>query len=167
MKYLLIFNLIFWGLFIHQQQEKILPPKLEYYLTSKEKTRTAIFKYDSKKYQYLHFNKNAKPTSLSASDLINIEKLIDQRVRAFNKDAKKKNWDHSVIKFPEKYFKQIVPVLNPNGEKEVWVFCSCEVMSDYWKKGLGSVNDGGSCYFQLKINLTKGIVTEFGTNGLA
>ncbi len=162
--FLILYSILFDGYFQHAP-EKIVPPKLDYYLSSKEKIRIAIFKYNTKQYGYLNFDKRAKPTSLSAYEINTIEKLIKQRVSIFNRESKIRYGESGLIKFPEKYFKQMVPVLNPNGEKEVWVYCSCEVMDGYWKKGIGIVMDGGSCYFRLKINLTKGIVTMFGTNG--
>ena len=73
----------------------------------------------------------------------------------------------NIIVQPEKYFKQFIVVINVKGEKIVWVNCMCEVFGDYWKKRIPIVNDGGSCYFRLKINLTKKVVYDFYTNGLA
>jgi hypothetical protein len=92
--------------------------------------------------------------------LIRIEELIKDKVTSYNKGG------YGIIKKPSKYFKQFVAVINKNGEKEVWVNCCCEVM-DYWKKQIQTTLDGGTCYFNLKINLNKNILYNFSVNGVA
>jgi len=62
---------------------------------------------------------------------------------------------------------QLVPVLNSIGQKEVWVNCLCSGTDDNWKKGITVVDDGGNCFFNLKINLTLKISYDFFVNGYA
>ena len=141
---------------------------MDYYLTSKEETRYAFFKFDVKRDRFIGFDKNAKPIDLTNFELLKIENLINKKVTDFNKETKKKfGSDDWAIKKTEKYFKQIIAVINSKGEKEIWVSCSCKVQKDYWKKHLVRGNDGGNCYFYLVINLTKSTIIEFGVNGLA
>jgi hypothetical protein len=109
------------------------------------------------------FDKSYKTVELSADDISKIEILIGNRVRKYNKTAKK-----LLIKDPSKYYKQFIAVTNANGEKEVWVNCFCEVFPQnfQWKKHIFFVFDGGGCFFQLKINLTKNTLYDLTINGV-
>jgi len=132
-----------------------------------------------------YFDKNVTPTTLSGDDILKIEYLVNKRVSEYNrieKDSaisitkritKKKHdpnftWTGDVIRNPAKYYKQLIPIINSKGEKEVWVNCFCTTAEKYyWKKDIVLVDDGGSCFFNLKINLTKGTVYDFMVNGMA
>ena len=135
----------------------IIPPLPSYYLTSKDSNRYAFFICDAKR-DYDHFKGECKPATLSKQELFKIEGLIKSRVAIYNKGYGKIN--NSL-----KYYKQLIAVTNNKGEKEVWVNCCCSVM-EYWKKRIQFTLDGGSCYFNLKINLDKNIAYDFGVNGL-
>ena len=63
------------------------------------------------------------------------------------------------------YKVQLVPYLNGKNQKCVWVNCFCDEI-EYWKKDIVLVDDGGTCYFNLKINLDKGKYFDFAVNGL-
>ncbi len=124
---------------------------------------------DTSRYAILKYNdiptyifKDCKPADLSNEDILKIEVLVLNEVAQYNKEAKK-----VLISHPEKYYKQLIAVSNSNGEKEVWVNCFCS-LGNYsnWKKSIIVVLDGGSCFFQLKINLTKNSVYDFGVNGV-
>jgi len=146
-------------------------------------SRYAILEFDKANNYY--FDKDAKPTTLSNEDIVKIEDLIEKRVSEYNrieKDSaisitkrlrKKKHdpnftWKGDFIKTPSKYYKQLMPIINSKGEKEVWVNCFCNTGENSdWKKSIVLMEDGGSCYFKLKINLTKGIVYNFMVNGIA
>jgi hypothetical protein len=158
--YLLAIISLFPVVAISQTKEKILPAKLLYYLTSKDKTRDAIFVYDKNRDDNLGFDKNSRAAFLSETELNEMNYLIKTRVAVYNRN-KDPNNKYEYIRSPEKYFKQIIPVINPKGEKEIWVRCSCEVMKDYWQESVDVVSDGGICHFELKINLTKRVVTKF------
>jgi hypothetical protein len=143
------------------KKETIIPPKFDYYLTSKEAYRYAIFKFDAKHDDYI-FDKNSKPATLSSNEIIKVERLIAKAVVAYNN---KNTYDS--IKKPEKYYKQFIAITNNKGEKEVWVNCCCAVMHGLWKTQIQHTSDGGSCYFTIKINLTKSKAGELNANGLA
>ena len=54
------------------------------------------------------------------------------------------------------YKRQYVPVVTSKGDKEIWINFFCEDWGDNeWKTKIMSVQFGGSCYFNLKVNLTK------------
>jgi len=148
-------------------------------------------KPDTSKYVILRFDRNRDSadfgnkvslTHLSNGDIAEIERLILKRTVEYNKEEEKEDstlykdkakstkdfpYDN-LIHHPEKYYKQLIAVTNSKGEKVVWVNCFCdEGDKSYWKKDIVRVMDGGSCYFQLKINLTTNKVLEFYINGLA
>ena len=137
-----------------RQRDKplVVPPLPSYHLDLKDSDRYAFFTYDAKRDQD-NFKGDCKPATLSKKELIRIEELIKIRVAIYNKGNRK-------INKPQKYYKQFVAVINNNGEKEVWVNCCCEAVAD-WKKKIQIVFDGGSCYFDLTINLDKNIVSDF------
>jgi hypothetical protein len=129
-------------------------------------SRYAILKLDSTYVAHL-FGTGIKPTALSKEEIMKIKTLIDKKITEYNK-LEKKGIYSLVINHPGKYYKQLVAIINAKGEKEVWVNCFCSVNSIHnWKSRLVRVMDGGSCYFQLKINLTTNTVYDFGVNGVA
>ncbi|RZA01749.1 MAG: hypothetical protein EOP47_09480 [Sphingobacteriaceae bacterium] len=139
-----------------------IPPLQEHYLDKNSDTqRYAFFMFDKKRDRDI-FDKNSKPSTLSKEELEDIERLINKEVEAYNSTTK----GGKIIQ-PDKYYKQFIAVTNTKGEKEVWVNCSCSVMTEYWKTNISDVSDGGSCFFNLKINLTLRKVLHFGVNGMA
>ena len=170
--YLMIYRLIFAiclfsGIGCTQEQsfkEYDIPPPHENYLDKNSDTqRHALFAFDKKRDSYI-FNKTYNPATLSKDELNEIEKLISKKVKEYNLTSK---WEWSRIKQPNKYYKQFIAATNSNGEKEVWINCCCSVMKEYWKTHIADVNDGGSCFFQVKINLTTRKILHFGVNGEA
>jgi hypothetical protein len=110
--------------------------------------------------------KNGVPADLTKIDLENINELLQMAVNNYNilKEPRNKDIDLS------KYNRQYIAILNENGEKEVYVNCfkNSHVRKDeYWKSDLYIVMDGGSAYFKVKINLTKGFYYNFSVNGYA
>jgi hypothetical protein len=65
----------------------------------------------------------------------------------------------------EKYKRQYVAVTNKNGDKEVWINFLCQTYADDWKTSIKLVQDGGNCYFNLKINLTREKCYDLSVNG--
>jgi hypothetical protein len=55
---------------------------------------------------------------------------------------------------------------NSDGEIEVWVNCACSgTAKDSFKYFIGTVHDGGPCYFRLKMNLSKMYCIDVFVNG--
>jgi len=65
-----------------------------------------------------------------------------------------------------RYKRQYAAYINEHGEKEVWINCMCSV-DDGWRDNIIMVRDGGSCYFNLTINLTKQLAYDLSINGEA
>jgi hypothetical protein len=144
-----------------QLHEQSFPPVARYYLWPSNESRYSFFKFDIKRDHDI-FSEKYKSATLSKEHLKQIEKLIDEKISQYNKGRR----DDDTIKKPFKLYKQIITVTNPKGEKEVWVNCMCSV-SESWKTQIERVDDGGNCYCQFKINLTKSIILSFNINGLA
>ena len=110
--------------------------------------------------------KNVQPTDLTKSELIEIENILKIAVQEKNKKNKWSETDFELTLKGKK--RQYVPVVNKKGEKEIWInfFCN-DWESDTWKKDLMLVDDGGNCYFNLKVNLTNKTYSELRINGYA
>jgi hypothetical protein len=156
-------------------------------------TKFTIKKIDTSRYALLKFNKqditnpfavNSKLATLSVDEIAEIENIISKRAISYNKhmvafwDSVSKKFNKNktqtpgmpyanTIDHPEKYYKQFAAIIDSNGDKIVWANCFCEKLNSDWKKVTVTVDDGGACFFQTTINLTKRIVINFYVNGVA
>lgn len=141
-----------------------------------------VFTYDSSTYSlYWNFSKNLRPVALTKEEISQAELLILKQIDLYNQSRTEefhqmntKYPDYNfqietfIIENPAKYARQYIPAINSDGEKILYVNAFCSLQEhDYWKKGLVEVMDGGECYFQMIINLTKEEVVEFNVNGVA
>ncbi len=124
--------------------------------------------------------KNAEPTELTQSEINEIE-LILEKALAENNQNQKENLKNHNEEYPKHqwketgfeldlnkgYYRQYVPVINKKGEKEVWINFFCSIMKDNWKTDLVMVHDGGNCFFNIKVNLTKKEYSDLRINGSA
>lgn len=114
------------------------------------------------------FGKKFSPAHLTVDELNKIEKLLLDCVNGFNRKVSSANREYlSIDLVGGGYKRQYVAAINGKGEKEVWVNCLCRESGNTWKTSIIMVDDGGSCYFNLKINLTKGKYYDFVVNGYA
>lgn len=105
------------------------------------------FTFDKSK-ENNRFNKTAIPYELTENDLLKIDSILPICMNKTESFEGKKNADD--------YSKQCIATKNKNGEIEVWVNCACSgIAKDSFKYFIGTVHDGGHCYFSLKINLAK------------
>ena len=111
---------------------------------------------------------NTKPLNLTEKDLQTADNILANCIIIHNakQDTTRQFSEYIDLK---KYKRQYIPLVNSKGEKKVYINCFC--ISDWgfdnWKKSLVQVDDGGSCFFQLIINLTTLEYEKFGTNGYA
>ena len=114
------------------------------------------------------FDRTYSPSPLTQSDIEKIEKLLTDCVNNYNKIFSSDNKQYFSIDFTKQKFKrQYVATINKNGDKEVWINCLCQTHGDDWKTSIIMVDDGGNCYFNLKINLTKDKCYDLVVNGYA
>ena len=141
------------------QARKAIDPFVSTYIDT---SRYAILNFDKHRDSSI-FNKGYQPALFSADDIYQIERLIKIAADKYNKKSGK----YSHIDKSYKYYKQFIAVINSKGEKEVFVNCMCDLegTTTYWKKSIVEVADGGPCYFNCKINLTKNNLYDLVVNG--
>ena len=112
----------------------------------------------------LKFGTDCKFLSLDQEDIAEIRKLWNKCVKKYNnsfgagfQDTLDTNFRH--------FKKQLIAVINKKGEKEVWINCFCNAGEYNWKKQIMLVSDGGNCFFNFKINLTKKRYFDLVVNG--
>jgi len=129
-------------------------------------TVSAFGQTDASKYAIIPFYidsttkwpfEDCKPTDLTKNDIKGIEVLVKQCIDNYNTEPKQKkgNIDNTINL--ASYKRQYIAVINKKGEKEVWINCFCSDSYNPkkdWTKELIMVQDGGNCYFDIKVNLT-------------
>lgn len=118
-----------------------------------------VFEYNPKNYG--HIFKNGKPATLSGDEISKARSLVEDAVKEYN--AEQKN-DDGIIKIKGYRF-QFISVINDKNEKEIWVNGFCSAGSLDWTKHLIVVEDGGKCYFNIYVNLSKNSYDRFMVNG--
>lgn len=119
---------------------------------------------DTSKVAILPFEKNTKTyfencteSKLSLSEILYAENELVKKVNKYNKSEERKPTIHFGTDYIdlENYHRQYLVYINKNGQKEVYISCFCEEPAENWREYLVDVDDGGNCFLQLKINLTK------------
>jgi hypothetical protein len=143
------------------------------------KVKQELFKLPKSEFTILTYQsnwhwvyQNVASTKLSELELIDIEYILKNAIDTNNKLQEKELNAENIcnIERPfletsyklnlDQYKRQYVPIINSKGEKEVWInfFCN-DLHENYfgdldWKTDLIQVEDGGNCFFNIKINLT-------------
>lgn len=124
--------------------------------------------------------KDCKESKISTEEIGIVKQIMAKAVKEYNIKAEKqyyldvKEYQNEKIEKSsyvidlKRYKFQIVAGINKSKEKIVLIFCHCyeSKFFDYTKQ-LVSTQDGGNCYFQLKINLTTKKYYDFFVNGIA
>ena len=141
-----------------REKERRSPNEIEY-----DTSTTAIIEWDSK----LNYPFNAidyERATLTQNDIVKIDTALVTAVATWNRDLSK---EFQIDLSGRNYMRQLVAVKNDKGQKEVWVNYFCSHVNVPWKKQLLNVEDGGSCFFEFKLNLSTGVVYDFRANGHA
>ena len=98
--------------------------------------------------------KNVTPSKLTKQDIKIIDSLLVIGTRNEKLDLKE-------------YKRQYIVYVDEKGNKNVYIncFCSSDEFKDYWKKELVRVDDGGRCFFNVTINITKLYIEHIDING--
>ncbi|MGZ4850633.1 MAG: hypothetical protein ACXV2C_04560 [Candidatus Bathyarchaeia archaeon] len=109
---------------------------------------------------------DAISTQLTNRDLQTINKLLQDCINTQN-DKQDTTKEFSEYIDLRKYKIQYIPFLDQKGDKKVYIncFCASDWGFEYWKQALVEVDDGGSCFFHLTINLTQKKYEQLFTNG--
>ena len=154
MKILFLVSFLFLSIF--RLQDYKVHTNNSYCFKSTDTSKYAILKPNAIP-QYI-FDKSSNSVDLSTEDINKIDELLNNLVE-------KQSGAFHIN--PTKYYKQLIAVTNSKGEKAVWVNCLCSLQNHfYWKKSIVMVLDGGPCYFNLKINLTKNTLYDLIINGV-
>lgn len=126
--------------------------------------KIAYFQYKENQYIF----ENSSNYDLTNQDLKEIEVILINGIIEYNEAHKDylRNFNEPDINL-KNYKRQYVAVINSKNEKEVWINCICDNYNNNWKTQITYVEDGGNCFFNLKINLTKKIIYDFMVNGVA
>jgi hypothetical protein len=119
-------------------------------------------------YRDIPLKDSCMPTNLDSSEIAVLQTLIINAVEEHNQETK--DMPYSFINLGNRYKMQFVPVVNSKGEKIVWVNCFCRFWDDFcntWRTQAVIVDDGGTCYFNFKINLSAKKWFDFVVNGVA
>ena len=112
-----------------------------------------------------------KKTTLSKKEIKQIELILKQCIEERNAAARIE-YKSDFTRYPidyiivlPKYTRQYVAAISPDGEKIVWVNCFCHSYNAFRDEIL-CTEDGGECYFNVKINLSKKTYYDLRVNGL-
>lgn len=125
------------------------------------KQNYAVIKYNPEFHSFIF--KNVRPEDLYDVEFAQIDNFITKAVADFNSKQK----DNRQIKDLSNYKFQYVTFYNENREKIVWVNAFCDDFGKNWRNEIIFVKDGGSCFFNFKINLSKREYFDFQVNGVA
>ena len=105
---------------------------------------------------------------LSSNDIEDVEDILAKCIKKYNSSYTRRHYRKSTINLKH-YVRQIVPGVNSKGQKIIWVNCICRefALPNNWRKGILSVDDGGSCFFNLRINLSTKKYYNLIVNGYA
>jgi hypothetical protein len=136
--------------------------------------KTSIAKPDTSSFTIITFDQNHdwpfehtfQSAGLITNEIQQIDSLLKGGIINYNRRIAPTLRESYNIDFEKyKYNMQYMAVLNKKGEKEVWVNAFCDAGKKQWKTEIVLVQDGGNCFFNLKINLTKGYCFEISVNG--
>jgi hypothetical protein len=126
-------------------------------------SRYVVFKFD-KTNDFVFMNSDhARPTTLSPSEVDDMESLVDS---AYQQLLKNLPANYQGLKHLSAYKRQYVAIINGKGQKEVRINFFCDAPKD-WRKNVIIVEDGGACYLQITINCTLRKASELIPNGVA
>jgi len=108
----------------------------------------------------------SEPAALTQEDMVSLDSIIMTTVAEYNLMHAREIKFHPIDPKTSYYKKQVLAYMTQSHEKEVWVNFFCRSNGVDWKEIPIVVFDGGSCYFQLVINLSKKVKVELFINGI-
>ncbi len=121
----------------------------------------SIIEHDTSAFYVWDF-KNHLPSTINEKEMEQLVKILNQSIQDNqNGLTNERNQIGNRV-----YYKQLVPMISPNGDKEVFVNCLCsESNPNIDDKELIVVFDGGNCFWNVTINLTKSTYHRLYVNG--
>jgi hypothetical protein len=109
--------------------------------------------------------KDYKTFTPSKEDIIEAEKILNT---CFSKEKEDGNFKSN--KFLKNYTRQYLGATDKNGHKIIWINCFCgkpDPKDTQWKTTPFIVDDGGDCFFNIKIDLSDKKYFDLQINGEA
>lgn len=128
-------------------------------------SKIAIIPLDSSR--YIIGDKAIASSFITQEDLALVDSLVRVCVAGHNSSLMPDREFYRINMNEGGYRMQLTVFVNLENEKEVWVNALCNVSGGHWKSTPVVVFDGGSCYFQLYINLTTKEIHDSFVNGSA
>ncbi len=120
--------------------------------------RISPYPFDS-----LHY----KEARLTQDDLNQLDSLIVFCVTTYNNCLTPGHDEYKIDLKSNEYKIQLIAVTDSRDEKQLWVNCFCNESGAKWRTKILSVDDGGPCYFNFKIDLSTKRVYDLSVNGFA
>lgn len=136
----------------------------------------SFLKYDTAKIAIISWGKNSrypfdstnhKAAALTQEDLRKLDSLFVVCVREYNNALTEAHKEYRIDPKLNHYKKQLIVATNSRGEKVLWVNCFCTEWNKTWRTEVLSLEDGGPCYFNFKINLRTNTIYDLAVNGFA
>jgi hypothetical protein len=104
--------------------------------------------------------------TLSNKKIDSLLSIVNMAISKYNRSIDSNILGHIDI---NKYVFQIVGGMSPNGEEIFWINAICKhhifEQEVKWQNSIIQINDGGKCFFNLKVNLSLGSSSDFFVNG--
>ncbi len=109
-------------------------------------------------------SKDFKTAKLTNDDINVIDEVLEMAI--LNNEFSFLN-ENNLVEL-KKYYRQVLVYKDSNNDKCVYINAICKVHDGLnWKEEMFSVADGGPCYWNIKINLTKKTYHDLIVNGYA
>lgn len=151
-----------------------------------DSTKIVIFSLDTttineeRNIELSYLKNNGSPISLTQDEVDLVELRLGETLSKINED-RRKEFEAYKQSFPSDtltiqnfslvtlndYKRQYVPYKSKEGERHVWVNCFCSRSPErleFAKSNIIMPLGGGSCYFSVTINLSKGIYQDLFVN---
>lgn len=117
-----------------------------------------VISYSKRKHS--HIFKDVGYRKLDFPEIDSVKEIVERAVKEYNE---KVTTDQRIENL-EKYKFQLMSAANAEKETIVWVNAFCGT-KESWRRQLVTVDDGGNCYFNFYVNLTKKTYDRFSVNG--
>lgn len=123
----------------------------------------AILKYDHTNFFAPYPIPGTKAASLTSNEVDAMENLVEKAYHDYNMNA----GPHWKLRVLATYKRQYLAYIDKHGNKMVWVNCFCRDLNADWRRHPVMVDDGGTCFFNFTINLTRKKAGKISPNGVA
>ncbi|MBV8253180.1 MAG: hypothetical protein JO154_11290 [Chitinophaga sp.] len=104
---------------------------------------------------------------LSIKDIEDAEKLLKRNLGVVTVGLPLERFGHNIVTSLAQYYRQYFGYTNWNGDTIIWINLSCnEDLEEKAALGELEVMDGGSCYWNIEVNITTQRLSNLSIHGL-